>query len=749
MSQGLLDAQNGATSSPEANGKRGVSRRTFLKLSVTVGAAAGGGLLLGFSMPAVSQDQKAGKSVIGGDANEAAQNGVFAPNAFIQIDTAGKVTLVIPKVEMGQGVYTSIPMLIAEELEVPLDTVTLDHAPPDEKLFTDPLLGGQLTGGSTSIRYAWEPMRKAGATARMLLISAAAQQWQVDAASCHAKSGQVIHAASNRSIGYGQLVDAAAKLPVPQNVPLKDPKDFKIIGTAVKRLDSPEKVDGTATFGLDVRLPDMVYAAIANCPVFGGKLASVDDTNAKKIPGVRQVVKIDNAVAVIGDHTWAAKRGLQALDIKWNEGADAKLSMKQIVDDLANASQRNGAVARKDGDVVHAFSNAKTRVDAVYQQPFLAHATMEPINCTVHVRPDGCEIWLGSQVPTRVRDAAMAVTGLPADKIVVHNHLIGGGFGRRLEFDMVTQAVKIGKQVSTPVKVLWTREEDIQHDMYRPYYYDKISAGLDANGKPLAWQHRIVGSSIMARFAPPAFKDGLDPDAVEVASDLPYDLPNQLVDYVRQEPHAIPTAFWRGVGPTRGTFVVESFIDELAAEAKVDPVKYRRDLLGKTPRALNVLNTATQAANWGSAVPKGQGRGVSVMHAFGSYFAIVVDAAVDQGEVAVKRVVCAVDCGMVVNPNTVEAQVQGGIIFGITAALYSEITIKDGRVEQNNFTDYRMLRIDETPPIDVHIVKSSEAPGGIGEPGTAALAPALTNAIFAATGKRLRQLPVGSQLKTA
>jgi isoquinoline 1-oxidoreductase subunit beta len=750
MSQGLLDAYKGAKRpQAEADEARGVSRRTFLKFGMSVGAAAGGGLLLGFSLPAVSQDQKSGKSVIGGDANEAPQNGVFAPNAFIQIDTAGKVTLVIPKVEMGQGVYTSIPMLIAEELEVPLDTVTLDHAPPDEKLFTDPLLGGQLTGGSTSIRYAWEPMRRAGATARTLLVSAAAQQWQVDAASCHAQAGQVIHAASNRSIGYGQLVEAAAKLPAPQNVPLKNPKDFKIIGTAVKRLDSPEKVDGTAMFGLDVRVPDMVYAAIANCPVFGGTLASVDDTNAKKIPGVRQVVKIDNAVAVIGDHTWAAKRGLQALDIKWNEGADAKLSMKQIVDDLANASQRNGAVARKDGDVVHAFSNAKTRVDAIYQQPFLAHATMEPINCTVHVRADSCEVWLGSQVPTRVRDAAMAVTGLPADKIIVHNHLIGGGFGRRLEFDMVTQAVKIAKQVSTPVKVLWTREEDIQHDMYRPYYYDKISAGLDANGKPLAWQHRIVGSSILARFAPPAFKNGLDPDAVEVASDLPYDLPNQLVDYVRQEPHAIPTAFWRGVGPTRSTFVVESFIDELAAEAKVDPVKYRRDLLGKTPRALNVLNVAAQAADWGSAVPKGQGRGVSVMHAFGSYFAIIVDVAVEQGEVAVKRVVCAVDCGMVVNPNTVEAQVQGGIIFGITGALYSEITIKDGRVQQNNFTDYRMLRIDQTPPIDVHIVKSSEAPGGIGEPGTAALAPALTNAIFAATGKRLRHLPVGSQLQTA
>ncbi|WP_433696406.1 molybdopterin cofactor-binding domain-containing protein [Paraburkholderia phenoliruptrix] len=750
MSQGLLDAHKGAKRpQADANETRGLSRRTFLKFGVSVGAAAGGGLLLGFSLPAISQDQKTGKSVIGGDANEAPQNGVFAPNAFIQIDTAGKVTLVVPKVEMGQGVYTSIPMLIAEELEVPLDTVTLDHAPPDEKLFTDPLLGGQLTGGSTSIRYAWEPMRRAGATARTLLVAAAAQQWQVDAASCHAQNGQVIHAASNRSIGYGQLVEAAAKLPAPQNVPLKDPKDFRIVGTAVKRLDSPEKVDGTAQFGLDVRVPDMVYAAIANCPVFGGTLASVDDTHAKKIPGVRQVVKIDNAVAVIGDHTWAAKRGLQALEIKWNEGAGAKLSMKQIVDDLAHASERNGAVARKDGNVVQGFANAKTRVDAIYQQPFLAHATMEPINCTVHVRADSCEVWLGTQVPTRVRDAAMAVTGLPADKIVVHNHLIGGGFGRRLEFDMVTQAVKIGKQVSTPVKVLWTREEDIQHDMYRPYYYDKISAGLDANGKPLAWQHRIVGSSILARFAPPAFKNGLDPDAVEVASDLPYDLPNQLVDYVRQEPHAIPTAFWRGVGPTRSTFVVESFIDELAAEAKVDPVKYRRDLLGKTPRALNVLNTAAQAANWGSAVPKGQGRGVSVMHAFGSYFAIIVDVAVDQGEVAVKRVVCAVDCGMVVNPNTVEAQVQGGIIFGITGALYSEITIKDGRVQQNNFTDYRMLRIDQTPPIDVHIVKSSEAPGGIGEPGTAALAPALTNAIFAATGKRLRHLPVGSQLQTA
>jgi isoquinoline 1-oxidoreductase subunit beta len=747
MSRGLLVAQN--RRSP--HGPHGVNRRSFLKLSVSIGAAAGGGLLLGFSLPAASQgDAPKGKSVIGGDGDEAPQSGVFEPDAFVQIDSTGKVTLIIPKVEMGQGVYTSIPMLIAEELEVPLDTVVIAHAPPNEKLFTDPLLGGQLTGGSTSIRYAWEPMRRAGATARVLLISAAAQQWQVDPSTCHAERGEVVHAASSRRIGYGQLADAAAKLPAPQNVTLKDPKDFKLIGTTVKRLDSPEKIDGTAMFGLDVRLPDMVYAAIVNSPVFGGTLVSVDDTNAKKIPGVRQVIKLDNGVAVIGDHTWAAKRGAAALDITWNEGRSASYSTAKVVQELANASKQNGAVARKDGDVTKGFADAKTRVDAVYQQPFLAHATMEPVNCTVSVRADGCDIWVGTQVPTRAVDAGVRITGLPADKITVHNHLLGGGFGRRLETDFIAQALKVGKQLNTPVKVVWTREEDVQHDMYRPYYYDTISAGLDANGKPIAWQHRIVGSSILARFAPPAFKNGLDPDAVEVASDLPYDLPNQLIDYVRQEPMDIPTAFWRGVGPTRSTFVVESFIDELAAQAKIDPVKYRRDLLDKTPRAKNVLDVATQAAGWGSTLPKGQGRGVSVMHAFGSFLSMVVDVTVNgDGEVAVNRVVCAVDCGMVVNPNTIEAQIQGGVIFAITAALYSEITIKDGRVEQSNFTDYRILRIDQTPTIDVHIIRSAEAPGGIGEPGTAALSPALTNAIYAATGKRLRQLPVGRQLLSA
>ncbi|AJK48460.1 xanthine dehydrogenase family protein molybdopterin-binding subunit [Burkholderia plantarii] len=746
MSSGIIEASRAASA---ADGDAaGISRRRFLQAGFTLGAAAGGGLLLGFAVPASGGATR--PSVIGGDAPDQAPAGLFAPNAFVRVDRSGQVTLVMPKVEMGQGVYTSIPMLIAEELEVPLDSVVLDHAPADAKHYGDPLLGGgQLTGGSTSIRYAWDPMRRAGATARTLLVAAAAQQWKVDPASCSAANGEVLHAPSGRRAGYGSLVDAAAKLPVPANVALKQPEAFTLIGKPVKRLDSPEKVDGTAQFGLDVRLPGMLYAAIVNSPVFGGTVASVDDSAAKRVPGVRQVVRVDNAVAVVGDHTWAAKRGAAALVITWHEGDGARVSMDDIVGDLARASERPGAVARNDGDVAKAFGSAGARIDSVYQQPFLAHATMEPVNCTVHVRGDGCEIWVGTQVPGFAVDAAKRVTGFDESRIVLHNHLLGGGFGRRLETDMIAQALKVGKQVDAPVKVVWTREEDIRHDMYRPYYYDRISAGVDANGKPVAWQHRIVGSSIMARFAPGAVKNDVDSDAVEVAADLPYEIPNQRVEYVRQEPRHVPTAFWRGVGPTRSAFVVESFIDELAVHAKADPVAYRRSLLGRTPRARNVLDVVARESGWGQAVPAGHGRGVSVLHAFGSFFSMIVDVAVADGEVSVERVVCAVDCGMVVNPDTVEAQIQGGIVFGITAALYGEITIRDGRVEQSNFTDYRMLRINQTPKIDVHIVKSTEAPGGIGEPGTSAIAAAVANAIHAATGKRLYRLPVGDQLKTA
>jgi isoquinoline 1-oxidoreductase beta subunit len=565
------------------------------------------------------------------------------------------------------------------------------------------------------------------------------------------------------------LVDKAAELPAPRKVALKAPKDFKLIGTPVKRLDAPGKINGTALFGIDVRLPGMKVATVAACPVFGGKLASVDDSKAKAINGVRQVVHLDDAVAVVADHMWAAKQGLGALDIRWNEGGNAKLNTAAVVQQLAAASQRSGVVARQMGDPVGFMERAAQKVEAVYELPFLAHATMEPVNCTVHVRPDACDIWVGTQVPTFAQTAAAKLTGLPRERVQIHNHLLGGGFGRRLEVDFIVRAVEIAKQVPGPVKVIWTREEDIQHDMYRPYYYDRIAAGLDDHGRPIAWTHRITGSSILARVtsqlfpknlrvvraaglhAMAAMLKGLDTDAVEGAAEPPYTLPNIRVDYVRQEPPGIPTAFWRGVGTTHSIFVVESFMDELAAAAKQDPFEYRRSLLDNSPRAKAVLELAAQRAGWGQPPPPGSGRGISLLHAFGeTYIAQIAEVSVsNHGDVRVQRVVCAIDCGTIVNPDTVKAQMESGIIFGITAALWGEITIKDGRVEQHNFHDYQMLRFQEAPVIEVHLVKSTEAPGGVGEPGTSAVIPAVANAIFAATGKRIRKLPVGDQLRSA
>lgn len=705
--------------------KANLSRRRFLINS----AAAGGGLVLSLTLPM-------GRS-------EAAASADFAPNAFIRVGRDGQVVLTMPYVEMGQGTYTSIPMLIAEELEVNLNQVRLEHAPPNEKLYANPMLGVQATGNSNAMRGGWKPLREAGATARVMLVAAAARRWGVDPKSCRAQAGMVIHEATGRRLTYGELAADAAQMPVPETVTLKRPEDFKLIGTPAKRLDAPGKVNGTAQYGIDARPPGLKIATLAQSPVFGGRLKGLDDTAAKAVKGVRQIVRLDDAVAVVADHMGAAKKGLEALKIEWDDGPHAGLSTAQIARELEQATFGSGTVAQNVGDADRALAGAITKVEATYQVPFLAHATMEPMNCTVHVRKDACEIWIGSQAVARVQAMAAKAAGLPTEKVIVHNHLIGGGFGRRLEADGAVRAVEIAKQVDGPVKVIWTREEDIQHGMYRPYWFDRIAAGLDAEGKPVAWKNRFAGPSVIARWLPPAFKDGLDPDSTEGAIDLVYDLPNFHVEFVRVEPPGIPTAFWRSVGPSHNVFVTESFVDELASAAKQDAVAYRRMLLDHNPRARAVLDLAAEKSGWGQPLPKGSGRGVALQFVFGSYMAQVAEVEVSrEGNVRVRRVVCAMDCGTVVNPDTVQAQLQSGVIFGATAALYGEITLKNGRVEQSNFDTYQMLRMNEAPVIDVHIVKSMEPPGGMGETGTSLIVPAIANAVFAATGKRLRKMPV-------
>jgi isoquinoline 1-oxidoreductase subunit beta len=708
-----------------------VSRRIFLKASV----ASGGGFLLGFSLPSLLTDAAAAGSTH------------FEPNAFIRIEADGSVTMTMPYVEMGQGTYTSIPMLIAEELEVDLKQVRFEHAPPNEKLYGNPLLGGlQLTGNSNAVRASWLPLRQAGAAAKTMLIAAASKRWKVDSASCHAEHGEVVHKASARRVKYGALVADAAQLPVPDKVRLKSPDEFKLIGTPAKRLDAPLKVNGKAVYGIDVRPPGVKIATLAQSPVFGGRVKSVDSTAAKAVKGVRQIVQLDDAVAVVADHMGAAKKGLAGLVIEWDDGPHAKLTTGDIVGELEKATLNPGAVAQNIGDVAKAMDGAVTRVEATYHVPFLAHATMEPMNCTVHVRKDGCDVWVGSQAMARVQAAAAKVTGLPLDKVVARNHLIGGGFGRRLEVDGVARAVQIAMQVDGPVKVIWTREEDIQHDMYRPCFFDRFSAGLDQKGMPVAWNHRYAGSSVLARFAPPFFKNGLDPDTTEGAINLVYTFPNMHVEYLQVEPPGIPTAFWRSVGPSHNVFVVESFMDELAAAAKQDPVAYRRALLDKSPRAKAVLDLAAEKAGWGQPLPKRVGRGVALQFVFATYLAHVAEVEVSaDGSVRVRRVVTAVDCGSVINPDTVQAQIQSAVMFGVTAALYGEISLKNGRVEQSNFDTYQILRMNEAPVVEVHIVQNREPPGGMGETGTSAIVPAVANAIFAATGKRLRKMPVDPQ----
>ena len=673
---------------------------------------------------------------------KASQGSEFAPNAFIRIEPDGGTVLVMPQVEMGQGVYTSIALILAEELDADYARVVLEHAPASDKLYANPVFGLQATGNSNSIRAFWTPLRQAGATARAMLVAAAARQWRVDPQTCSAARGEVVHASSGRKLGFGALASAARQLPPPANVPLKDPRNFVLIGKAQRRYDTPDKVVGKTTYGIDVMLPGLRFATIAASPVFGGKVKSVDDRAARAVPGVHKIIVADDLVAVVGDHMWAAKKGLDALTISWDPGPNAAVDSRAIWDDLRAASAKAGAVAHSEGDVAKAMQGAELH-EAAYEMPFLAHATMEPMNCTVQLRKDSCELWLGTQVMSRVQGTVAKLTGLPPEKVTVHNHYLGGGFGRRLEPDMALKAVRVAQQLDgEPVKVVWTREEDIQHDYYRPAYRDTIAATLK-NGRIDAWKYKITGSSVMARWLPPAFQKGIDPDAVDSAADNPYDIPHQHVEYVRAEPPAVPTGFWRGVGPNNNVFARESFIDELARGAGKDPVAFRRDMLGKTPRLRAALELAAEKAGWGQPLPARTGRGVAAQTAFASYIATVVEAEVTElGEVRLRRVTCAVDTGLAVSPDTVKAQLQGGLIFGLTAALYGEITIEGGRVKQSNFNDYRMLRIDQVPAIEVFVIDSTEPPGGIGETGATAAPPALRNAIYAATGVALRRLPI-------
>ena len=707
------------------------SRRNFLKASLL----AGGGLIVGVHIPGLNGSAKA------------AQQGIstFVPNAFLRIAKDGSVTVIGNHSEMGQGAYTSGAMTIAEELDADWTKIRVEPAPVDPA-YNHPIYGVQITGGSTSTWSEWDRLRKAGAAARQMLLAAAAQMWNVDPSTCRTENGQVIHTNSQRRLSYGELVEKASTLTPAQNVTLKDPKDFKIIGKAIKRLDTPDKTNGKAVFGLDVNVPGMLVAVVARPPVFGGKLKSFNADKTKAVPGVRYVVEIERGVAVVADGFWPAKLGREALEIVWDEGPRASLDSRTQREEYAGLAKKTGVVAKNEGEAVSALSKASKKLEAIYDLPYLAHATMEPMNCVADVRADSCEIWVGTQFQSGDRDAAARDTGLKPEQVKLHTTLLGGGFGRRSPLDshVVREAVQISKTVKVPVKVVWTREDDMRGGYYRPRAYHTVSAGLDGNGKPVAWQQRIVCQSIFVGtpFEPAVVKNGVEETAVEGAADLPYDIPNLLVEW-HQAPDGVPVFILRSVGHSHTAFVVETFVDELAHAAGKDPFEFRNALLGKHPRHKRVLEFVAEKAGWGKALSNGRGRGLAVHESFGSYVAQVAEVSIskDRG-LRVHRVVCAVDCGPVVNPDIVRAQMEGGIVFGLTAALYGEITFEKGRVRQGNFHDYPMLRMHEMPQIEVHIVPSEDKMGGAGEVGVPPVAPAVANAVFALTSKRIRRLPI-------
>jgi isoquinoline 1-oxidoreductase beta subunit len=709
-------------------------RRDFLKLS----ALAGGGLVIAVSLPGCGRQRPLG-SAAGG-----------MPNAWLRIGGDNTITVLVDKSEMGQGVYTALPMLLAEELEVPLAAVRVEAAPPGPE-YVNRAIGVQITGGSTSVREGWDKLREAGATARVMLVQAAAAAWDVDPSECRVEGGRVLNVDGD-SLTYGAVAEAAAKLPVPKDVPLKSPDAYTLIGTPARRTDSPGKVDGSAQFGIDVRLPGMLYGALAQSPVLGGSLKAVNVPSgeaASAMPGVHAVVPTSTGVVVVADHYWQARKALDALKIEWNAGPNADLDTRRIAATLANAARPGSGIAvRSDGDAAAALKAPNKVLRATYRLPLLAHATLEPMNCTVDARADGCDVYVGTQWQDAAQATAAKAAGLEPSQVRIHTTLLGGGFGRRLEHDFIPAAVEASKAVGKPVQVIWSREDDMTHDAYRPPANNLAAGALDGDGRLVAWQLHIVSPSVTARMFPSAVADPkvADPFAVEAAQNFPYDVPNVAVDYKQQE-IGINVGYWRSVSHALNCFVAESFMDELAQAAGQDPFEFRRALLGRQPRFKRALEEAAAMAGWGRP-PAGRHQGIALMEGYGTHLAQVAEVSIDGGQLKVHRICCAVDCGRMVNPAIVESQIESGIVFGLTAALWGEITLERGRVRQTNFDAYRLLRLNEMPAIEVKLLASTEAPGGVGEPSTALVAPAVCNAIFAATGRRLRDLPIGKAFST-
>ncbi|MDP2470170.1 MAG: xanthine dehydrogenase family protein molybdopterin-binding subunit [Candidatus Palauibacterales bacterium] len=708
----------------------GPTRREFLKTS----AVATGGLVIAFHVPGAKRLAIAGM----------APADTFAPNAFLRIGTDDTITVLLAHSEMGQGIWTSLPMLIAEELECDWGQIRVEHAPA-APAYAHTAFGIQATGGSTTTWSEFDRYRQAGALARAMLVAAAAEKFGVSPSECRALNGVVV--AGDKRATFGELAKAAAALEAPGSVPLKDPEDWTVIGTPRKRLDTPEKITGQAQFGIDVQFDGLLTAVVAHAPTFGGTVRSFDATEALAVPGVRQVVQVPSGVAVVADHFWAATTGRNALKVEWAPGPAAGVDTDALRAEYLELAGTPGATADETGNVAEALATASKTIEGQFSVPYLAHAPMEPLNCTVRIGPDGCEIWTGTQFQTVDQGAAAAILGLAPEQVTLHTTFLGGGFGRRANpaNDFVAEAVHVAKAAGAPVKTVWTRENDTRGGYYRPAFVHRARLGLGADGGIIAWDHVAVGQSIVTGtlFEGMIGENGIDPNSVEGLIDSPYltGVPNRRIGLHTPAP-GVPVLWWRSVGHTHTAFVVESMVDEAAHAAGRDPVDYRRTLLADHPRQLGVLELAAEKAKWGSPLPAGQARGVAIHESFGSFVAEVAEVSVEDDRIRVHRVVCAVDCGVAVNPATIAVQLQGAVAFGLSAALHSSISLKEGRVQESNFHDYQVLRLSEMPAVETYIVPSKAPPGGIGEPGTPPIAPAVANAVFALTGQRLRDLPL-------